>query len=34
LKIAGVDMGTPEPVNAALQLFGELTEELEKLSLS
>ena len=34
LKIAGVDMSTPEPVNAALQLFGELVEELEKLSLS
>ncbi|MBO5497049.1 MAG: oligoendopeptidase F, partial [Oscillospiraceae bacterium] len=34
LKIAGVDMGTPEPVNAALKLFGELVEELEKLSLS
>ena len=34
LKIAGVDMSAPEPVNAALRLFGELTEELEKLSLS
>ena len=34
LKIAGVDMSTPEPVNAALALFGELVEELENLSLS
>ena len=34
LKIAGVDMGTPAPVNAALALFGELVEELENLSLS
>ena len=32
LKIAGVDMSTPAPVNAALQLFGELTEELERLT--
>ena len=31
LKIAGVDMSTPEPVNSALTLFGELVEELEKL---
>ena len=31
LKIAGVDMSTPEPVNSALELFGELVEELEKL---
>lgn len=31
LKIAGVDMGSPEPVNAALQLFGELIDEIEKL---
>ena len=31
LKIAGVDMSTPEPVNSALELFGELAEELEKL---
>ena len=33
LKIAGVDMSTPEPVNAALKLFGELVEELENLNL-
>ena len=33
LKIAGVDMSTPEPVNAALKLFGELVEELEALKL-
>lgn len=31
LKIAGVDMSTPEPVNAALKLFGELIEEMEEL---
>lgn len=31
LKIAGVDMSTPDPVNSALALFGELVEELEKL---
>ena len=31
LKIAGVDMSSPAPVNAALKLFGELVEELEKL---
>ncbi len=30
LKIAGVDMSTPEPVNSALTLFGELVEEMEK----
>ena len=34
LKLAGVDMSTPEPVNAALRLFGELVEELENLSFS
>ena len=32
LKIAGVDMNTPAPVNSALELFGELVEELEKLA--
>ena len=31
LKIAGVDMSTPEPVNAALELFGELLNEMEEL---
>ncbi len=31
LKIAGVDMSTPEPVNAALALFGELLDEMEAL---
>lgn len=32
LKLAGVDMSTPEPVNSALKLFGELIEELRELS--
>jgi len=31
LKIAGVDMGTPEPVNSALKLFGEMVDELAAL---
>ena len=31
LKLAGVDMGSPEPVNAALALFGELVGELAAL---
>ena len=31
LKLAGVDMSTPEPVNDALALFGELIGELEEL---
>ena len=31
LKIAGVDMSTPEPINSALKLFGELVDELEAL---
>ncbi len=31
LKIAGVDMSTPEPVNSALRLFSELVDELEAL---
>lgn len=31
LKIAGVDMSSPEPVNAALRIFGELIDELETL---
>ena len=32
LKIAGVDMSSPEPVNSALKLFGELVEEMEELN--
>lgn len=32
LKIAGVDMSTPNPVNDALQLFGELLDEMEELT--
>ena len=32
LKIAGVDMSSPAPVNSALQLFGELLDEMEKLT--
>ena len=31
LKIAGVDMSSPDPVNSALALFGELLDEMEKL---
>ncbi|MBO4914113.1 MAG: oligoendopeptidase F [Oscillospiraceae bacterium] len=31
LKIAGVDMSTPAPINAALGLFDELINEMEKL---
>jgi len=31
LKIAGVDMSTPDPINSALKLFGELIDEMEKL---
>lgn len=31
LKIAGVDMSTPDPVNSALETFGELITELEEL---
>ena len=31
LKLAGVDMGSPEPVNSALALFGELVSEMETL---
>ena len=30
LKKAGVDMQSPEPVDAALKRFGELVEELRK----
>ena len=32
LKIAGVDMSTPEPVNSALSLFGDLVTEMERLA--
>ncbi len=32
LKSAGVDMTSPEPVNQALQLFGELLDEMEALT--
>lgn len=31
LKIAGVDMSSPEPINAALKLFDELITEMEEL---
>ncbi len=31
LKTAGVDMSTPDPVNAALEIFGELIDELGNL---
>ena len=31
LKIAGVNMSSPEPVNSALALFGELVDEMEQL---
>ena len=31
LKIAGVDMSTPAPVNSALELFGELVDEMTAL---
>ena len=31
LKIAGVDMGSPAPVNDALRLFGELLDEMDTL---
>lgn len=31
LKLAGVDLSTPEPVSQALELFGELLDEMEKL---
>ncbi len=32
LKSAGVDMSSPEPVNSALGLFGELVDEMDSLS--
>ena len=31
LKIAGVDMTTPAPINDALKLFGDLIDEMEAL---
>ncbi len=31
LKIAGVDMTTPEPVNSGLEMFGRLLDEMEEL---
>ena len=31
LKMAGVDMSTPDPINAAMEMFGELVDELESL---
>ena len=31
LKIAGVDMSSPEPVNSALSLFGDLVDELNQI---
>jgi len=34
LKIAGVDMGTPQPVQAACQYFARLVDELERLLIS
>ena len=32
LKLAGVDMSTPAPVDAALAMFGELVDELDALT--
>ncbi len=32
LKLARVDMSSPEPINSALKLFGELVDELESLN--
>lgn len=32
LKIAGIDMSSPDPINAALKLFGELIGEMENLA--
>ena len=31
LKIAGVDMSTPEPIEQALELFGRLLDEMQAL---
>jgi len=33
LKIAGVDMGSPEPVKLAMETFKDLVDEFEKLML-
>ena len=32
LKTAGVDMSSPDPVNSALEIFGELIDELDSLT--
>ena len=32
LKLAGVDMSTPAPVDATLAMFGELVDELDALT--
>ena len=31
LKLAGVDMSSPAPIDSALELFGQLADELEVL---
>jgi len=31
LKMAGVDMSKPEPIESCIDLYGELVEELDKL---
>ena len=31
LKLAGVDMSSPAPIDSALELFGQLVDELETL---
>ena len=32
LKIAGVDMSSPKPVEQALEMFGQLLDEMEQLT--